>query len=104
MHAIRGIYLVTALPARAGKRHAAEYVADKLAEHFRPDRVIWAGDSDNDLPMLLARSMCGVVVGNSYSSRLRHAARETENVYQAKTSNALGVREGIEHFFESSLA
>jgi hydroxymethylpyrimidine pyrophosphatase-like HAD family hydrolase len=96
---VRGIYLVTVLPAKAGKRNAAEYVAGKLQDHFGPGQTVWAGDSDNDLPMLQARNMLGIVVGNSYSSRLRDAAAKMGSVYQAAEENAAGVHAGIEHFY-----
>ncbi len=97
---VRGIFLVTALPARAGKRNAAEYVADHLKNHFAPGHTVWAGDSDNDLPMINAKGMRGIVVGNSFSSRLRSAAQSKGGVVlQAVQAHAAGICEGIKHLY-----
>jgi hydroxymethylpyrimidine pyrophosphatase-like HAD family hydrolase len=97
---VKGIFLVTALPARAGKRNAAEYVAGHLKNHFPPGRTVWAGDSDNDLPMIHAKGMLGIVVGNSFSSRLRSAAQSKGDVvFQAVQVHAAGICEGIKHLY-----
>jgi len=98
---LENMWLVTALPADAGKDKAAEHIRDTLG-FGDSKRVMWAGDSDNDLPMLnLTGKMSGVVVGNAKSEKLRSAANvdaPLSNVFQASKNHAAGILEGLRHF------
>ena len=98
---LENMWLVTALPADAGKDKAAEHVRRTLGFE-NSDRVMWAGDSDNDVPMLnLTGTMSGVVVGNAKSKKLRSAADSdapVSSVYQASEDHAAGILEGLRHF------
>jgi len=97
---LKDMWLVTALPNAAGKDRAAEYVR-KIVGFEESDKCMWAGDSDNDLPMLKT-NMCGTVVGNAKSDRLRSAADAPSGstdgpVFQANAHHAGGILEGMCH-------
>ena len=87
-----GTYL-DVIPVRGGSDMTMRHVLWKWG--FPPQNVLVAGDSGNDVGMLLGRSL-GVVVGN-YSkelSRLRNRPR----IYFADQHHAAGILEGIEYY------
>ena len=81
------------LPLRASKGFAVRYFADKWGIPL--ERILVAGDSGNDLDMMVGRTM-GVVVGNHEAEleKLRHLDR----VYFAQGEQANGIIEAIEHY------
>ncbi len=91
-----GMYL-DIIPVRGGSGLSMRHVLWKWG--FSPDRVLVAGDSGNDVEMLLGRTL-GVVVGNHSPelNRLKNRPR----IYFAKASHAAGIMEGIDyyHFLE----
>ena len=91
---VRDMYLVTALPAIAGKHNASEYVRQRL--QFASASTVWAGDSDNDLPMLRTASW-GIIVGNASSDKLKDGCSAGRH-FRAKAHFAAGVIEGLAHF------
>ncbi len=101
--------LVDILPRQATKRHAVEYLMRRLG--FPASRTAFAGDSGNDLPVLLS-GLQAILVGNADEAlrqRVRHQAQEQgieSSVYYAKGDflgmnghYAAGVLEGVCHFF-----
>lgn len=75
------------------------FTLNKLVEHLniRPEDVLVAGDTLNDLSMFVETSFRGTVVGESepaLSKRLKGHA----NVYHAKTPGAGGIIEAISEF------
>lgn len=82
------------LPEGADKGHSAAF----LAEHWgmRPEQVIVAGDSGNDLAMF-HRGFRGVTVGNAHDE-LRSLIME--NVFHAERTHAAGVLEGLAHWLD----
>ncbi len=81
------------LPIRASKGRAIRYLSYKWSLPL--EKILVAGDSGNDEEMLEGRTL-GVVVGN-YSPEIEHL-RGHHQIYFAKSSYALGVLEGIEHY------
>ena len=100
--------LLDALPRRASKLGAIQHL---LSEHeFDRDRVVYAGDSGNDLDVLTS-SVPAVLVANATDDVRRRALRESERrgttpfLYLARGgflgmngNYAAGVLEGIAHF------
>lgn len=76
---------------KAGKGAALLYVREAL--DIPPERTLAAGDSYNDLEMLLASR--GIVVGNA-TPKLKAALHHTD-AYLAEQTHAAGVLEGLEH-------
>lgn len=81
------------LPVRASKGSAVRHLAYRWGLPLRSFLV--AGDSGNDIEMLMGDTL-GVVVGN-HSGEL-DALREVEQVYFADRPAALGVLEGIRRY------
>jgi sucrose-phosphate synthase len=81
------------LPRRASKGKALRYICKKW--HIGLDHVIAAGDSGNDLDMLLG-SIKGILVGNRSSEMAE--IRAGRNLYLAEAYAAEGICEGFEHF------
>ncbi len=81
------------LPLRASKGFAVRYFADKWGISL--ENVLVAGDSGNDLDMMVGRTM-GVVVGNH--DKELEKLRNLERVYFADSNYANGILEAIEHF------
>jgi sucrose-6F-phosphate phosphohydrolase len=80
------------IPSRAGKGEAIHYL--RQACDIRPDRVVVAGDSGNDLDMFVAPYR-GIVVANA-DSDLKE--RQGETIYHARAAQAGGVLEGLIHW------
>ncbi|WP_230769289.1 HAD-IIB family hydrolase [Sphingomonas sp. Leaf4] len=81
------------LPLAASKGTAVEYV--RQHHGLRPDQVIVAGDSGNDVEMLRACAR-SIIVGN-YSDGLAQRA-DLAHSYVARTGYAFGIMEGVAHF------
>jgi sucrose-phosphate synthase len=81
------------LPARASKGHAIRYLAGRLGLPVR--RFLVAGDSGNDVEMLVEDTL-GVVVGN-HSPELE-PLRGLDQIYFAAEPAARGILEGIRHY------
>jgi HAD superfamily hydrolase (TIGR01484 family) len=100
--------LLDILPARASKRHAIEFVMD--LQGFRVENTVFAGDSGNDLPVLVS-GIPSVLVGNAQAVVREEAlalAREQGTLaalYLARGDflglnghYTAGVLEGLAHF------
>ncbi len=81
------------LPIRASKGGALRYFADRWGVPL--ERILVAGDSGNDIEMLVGDTL-GVVVGN-FSPELKKL-RGREKVHFASGHHANGIIEGIEHY------
>lgn len=80
------------IPAGAGKGHALRFVADALG--IPPDRVVAAGDSENDRDALLAAN--AVLVGNATPGIRR--LMEGHPTFEADGFRADGVLQGLIHY------
>ncbi len=80
------------LPVRASKGHAVRYLAYKW--DLPLNQFIVAGDSGNDIEMLVGDTRA-IVVGN-HSAELEHL-KNTESIYFAKAHYAAGILEGLAH-------
>ncbi|OYY82384.1 MAG: hypothetical protein B7Y34_02740, partial [Methylophilales bacterium 16-45-9] len=81
------------LPIRASKGHAIRYFSYKWS--LPVEHCLVAGDSGNDIEMLLGDTLA-IVVGN-HSQEIAHLRDETQ-VYFAKAHYAAGIMEGIAHY------
>ena len=81
------------LPLRASKGFAVRYFADKWGISL--EKILVAGDSGNDLDMMVGRTM-GVVVGNH--EKELEKLRNLERVYFAQGDHANGILEAINYF------
>jgi len=96
---VPGVRMVSILPSKAGKGHAAEHV--RKTQGFPPERSMWAGDTRGDSSMLYT-SQCGVIVGNATPELRADAAISIlqtgrRTVYAASGNSAMGVLEGLRH-------
>ena len=87
-----GMYL-DIIPVRGGSDLSMRHLLWKWG--FSPEHVLVAGDSGNDVGMLLGRTL-GVVVGN-YSCELERL-RKRPRVYFASAPHARGIIEGINYY------
>ena len=93
--------LLDLLPAGVAKDYAIRYLHDHTGVH--PDRLIYAGDSGNDLAAMLTGFKV-IVVGNAtpgLKEELTRRASEMEildRLYFAEGFFAAGVLEGCQHF------
>lgn len=96
---VTGRGLLDLLPANSGKRRALEYLT--ALGGFATDRVVFAGDSGNDLDALLSGHPA-IVVGNASLEFKTEVRRQAEArgvpVYFAGAPFAAGVVEGCRHF------
>jgi hypothetical protein len=104
----RRLGLVDVLPQRASKMHAIRYLMDQKG--YLKNRVVFCGDSGNDLDVLT--SDIQVVLVKNASADVRREARQTvaengqaETLYVARGgflgmngNYAAGVLEGLVHF------
>lgn len=81
------------LPAAAGKRNAASWVARTMG--FPSSRIVVAGDSGNDLDMFAGARMA-IAVANSRAELTEKADPAT--TYFADQPHARGVIEGLRHW------
>lgn len=82
------------LPIRASKGLALRHVADRWG--IALERILAAGGSGADEDMMRG-NMLAVVVANRHDEELSHLT-DTDRVYYAERSHALGILEAIEHF------
>lgn len=99
-----GVGLVDVLPRRANKRHAIAFLASRGG--FGSGDVLFAGDSGNDLDVLLS-PYPAVLVANADADVRRRAwqASPRENIYFARGGRfgmngnyGAGILEGVAHF------
>ncbi|MCO8121636.1 HAD-IIB family hydrolase [Stieleria sp. TO1_6] len=81
------------IPVRGGSDFSMRHVLWKWG--FAPEHVLVAGDSGNDVGMLLGRTL-GVVVGNH--SKEMNRLKNRPRVYFAQASHAAGILEGISYY------
>jgi len=105
--------LLDILPASAGKLHAIEFLID--AWHYARDRVLFAGDSGNDLEVL-ASDLPSVLVANAHedvralavelATRQGHGAAlyTARGGFLGMNGNySAGILEGVAHYFPQTL-
>ena len=86
---------VDILAPRASKGKAVRYLSDKWNTPL--ERIATAGDSGNDLDMLMGRT-AGIVVAN-HSAELDSLQNTKANlVYFARSAHAAGILEGLRHY------
>jgi sucrose-6F-phosphate phosphohydrolase len=106
-----GIGLLDVLPSSATKRHAVEFLLERLG--LPEARMVYAGDSGNDLPVL-SSGLQSVLVGNAgdeVRQDARRQARDAARLYLAhgafhglNGNYAAGVLEGLAHFLPETEA
>jgi sucrose-phosphate synthase len=82
------------LPIRASKGLALRYVAGNWGIPL--ERILVAGGSGADEDMMRGNTLA-VVVANRHHEELSHLA-DSEQIYYAKQSHALGILEAVDHF------
>lgn len=96
--------LLDVLPASASKRHALEYLRDRLG--IALDRTVFAGDSGNDMEVLVS-GMPAVLVANAQESVRTEAVAHADlaKLYLARGgllgmngNYSAGILEGVVHF------
>jgi hypothetical protein len=104
----RDVGLIDILPKRANKVHAVRFLAQRKGVSKK--RVIYAGDSGNDLAVMVS-DIHSILVRNA-AEKVRREARESveksgleETLYEAKGgflgmngNYTAGVLEGLAHF------
>lgn len=80
------------IPSAAGKGMAIRYLRQECS--IRPEQVVVAGDSGNDVDMFVAPYK-GIVVANADSALRRQRG---EYIYHAQAAQAGGVLEGLQHW------
>lgn len=106
--------LLDILPVRANKRHAIEFLMKQ--EGFGLQETVFAGDSGNDLPVLVS-PIPSVLVANAHTDVCHEALREagatgqTSTLYYAQGGflgmnghYAAGILEGVNHFHPDLMA
>ena len=99
----QNVGLIDVLPLSASKRHAIEFLMQ--SGHYDADHAVFAGDSGNDLEVILS-PMHSIVVANADDDvRDALAEAEPENTYVAEGgffglngNYAAGILEGVAHF------
>ncbi|MFH2123098.1 MAG: HAD-IIB family hydrolase [Pseudomonadota bacterium] len=108
------IGLLDVLPARAGKRHAIEFLMNE--QGFGLANTVFAGDSGNDLPVLVS-PIPAILVHNA-SPEMKREAQEmakmagTESalylagggLYAMNGNYAAGIVEGVAHYHPAVMA
>jgi sucrose-6F-phosphate phosphohydrolase len=93
--------LLDLLPTGVSKKSALDFLMEKT--QISPDRIVFAGDSGNDLAALVG-GFQGVVVGNADEALKEQIRREAakrgrlDRVYFAESHLVAGVLEGCRHF------
>ncbi len=105
-----GTGLLDVLPASASKLHALKFLRARL--HIPLDRTVFAGDSGNDMEVLVS-SIPAVLVANAQVSVRAEAAARTDaaNLYLAhgglldmNGNYSAGILEGVVHFIPTTRA
>jgi hypothetical protein len=105
----KGIGLLDILPAHATKLHAVEFLMNQL--DFDYSNTVFAGDSGNDLPLLIS-SVPSILVANAHMDIIEQAQKQanelgnTHRLYLAQGSfsgmngnYSAGILEGIVHYY-----
>jgi len=95
--------LLDILPARAGKRRAIKFLMQ--ARGFSRDQIVFAGDSGNDLDVLLS-DLPAVLVANAHPEvKAQSVAQPSSSLYLAQGgflgmngNYSAGILEGVSHF------
>ncbi len=95
--------LLDILPARAGKRQAIAFLMQ--ARGFSSDQIVFAGDSGNDLDVLLS-DLPAVLVANAHPEvKAQSASQPSSSLYIAQGgflgmngNYSAGILEGVSHF------
>ena len=108
------IGLLDVLPERATKLHAIEFLIQE--QGLAPGQTVFAGDSGNDLPVLIS-PVPAVLVANAHADVVDQAMREAarcgtvDTLYLAKGdfmgmngNYSAGILEGIAHFHGDVIA
>jgi HAD superfamily hydrolase (TIGR01484 family) len=96
-----GSGLIDFLPQGVSKAHALDWWVSHLG--YRPENIIFAGDSGNDLAALTA-GYRSIVVANAdravadEAARIHHARGWKDRLYLATKPATSGVRDGLRHF------
>ena len=101
--------LLDIIPARANKLHAIQFLMQQ--EQFSEDRTVFAGDSGNDLDVLIS-GLQAILVKNAMAEVRKEAVEKLSNKYMLNRlylpegnflglngNYAAGVIEGLFHFF-----
>lgn len=99
-----GIGLLDVLPASANKLHAIRFLMEKLG--FQNDNTVFAGDSGNDLEVLVS-GLPSVLVANAEDHMRRRVAQaKAAAIYTAKGgylgmngNYCAGILEGVSHYW-----
>jgi len=104
----KGIGLLDILPANATKLHAVEFLMNQL--DFDYSNTVFAGDSGNDLPLLIS-SVPSILVANAHQDIIKQAqeqATEQGNIHSLYLAQggfwgmngnySAGILEGIIHY------
>jgi HAD superfamily hydrolase (TIGR01484 family) len=105
--------LLDILPSSASKLHAIEFLIERW--HYHRDRVVFAGDSGNDLEVLKS-DLPSVLVANAEEEVRTMAAEQADRdghgaaLYMARGgflgangNYAAGILEGVAHFFPETV-
>ena len=92
-----GTYL-DVLPEKCDKGEAAIFLAGK--EKIEKDRVIVAGDSENDLDLFLKFSK-GIIVSNALDGLMKKL--KDKGFYFARGAFAAGLQEGLEYYMDKGM-
>ncbi len=93
---LKNIGLLDIVPKKGGKAGALKFLAEKIGA--KKDKVVYAGDSGNDLDALNV-GFKGILVGNASKDLRDFFSQESSHVYVAKNKFSGGVIEGIRYFF-----
>lgn len=101
-----GNYFILMIPKGASKGSAAIHVSKRLG--FPPERVMVAGDGENDVPLFEAtigagasKGFKGTIVGNAVEGLRSWVDRSPSGpkIHRSMSQQALGVLEGLERHF-----
>ncbi len=105
----KGIGLLDILPAHATKLHAVEFLMDQL--DFDHSNTVFAGDSGNDLPLLIS-PVPSILVANAHVyiiAQSQQQAKEQGNIHNLYLAHggfldmngnySAGILEGIVHYY-----
>lgn len=111
---VKDIGLFDILPASASKLHAIRFLAAELG--FAQENILFAGDSGNDLPVLVS-SIKSVLVNNALpavkeeAQALAEQNRTSQRLYLANGkfhdlngNYSAGILEGLTHYFPDTTA
>jgi sucrose-6-phosphatase len=108
-----GLGLLDVLPAQATKLHAVEFLMRHLGFHY--ENTVFAGDSGNDLPVLIS-ALPSVIVANADQAVIHQAKNQAQELgtlpafYEARGNfkgmngnYSAGILEGIAYYYPETL-